>query len=171
MSRACPGGPRAAARGIARSFLSGALQADGCVVDLVLCLGWLILFYEACFIFWMLCSISFCFHVLSFYNKSIKMIKSHSSSTTELCITSKDATHSQGCIFSLHNESDVKIVVVVAVECRRCGRCRWCSQFVDADAVVLLAVLFGYIIDRSSRSFHSAKMSSNQYLQLLRRRW
>jgi len=45
------------------------------------------------------------------------MINSYSSSITELCIMSKDATHSQGCMFSLHNESDVinsSVVVVTA---------------------------------------------------------
>ena len=63
------------------SLFVHSVQADSCVVDLVLCLVWLILFYEAVFRFRILyLIIIFLFPVLSFYKKITKMIISHFSS-------------------------------------------------------------------------------------------
>ena len=41
------------------SLIGPGVLTDGCVVDSVLCLGWLISFYDAVFHFWMLYSITF----------------------------------------------------------------------------------------------------------------
>ena len=58
-------------------FVRG-VQADGCVVDLVLCLRWLILFYEAvCFVFGYCVQLIFIL-CLSFYAKTLKTINVHS---------------------------------------------------------------------------------------------
>jgi len=51
-------------------FVRG-VKVYGCVIDLVLGLGWLILFYETVFHFQILCSITLLFSVWFFYNKVI----------------------------------------------------------------------------------------------------